>query len=116
MDESKQQSERKNTKLNSEIILEEAIKKSLSLLTLDNNIASLSTSRQKHFDFIRNEISDAITDRQGIAIYACGLPGTGKSLVFHKVIETISQQFPNADCVLRGVAQQRCECSQFIPC
>lgn len=90
-------SSQKKRKLTPAITLEDAITKSLSLLKCDTNVSQLRISRQKHFELIKNEIVEAVTNNEGITIYACGLPGTGKTMVINEVITALNQQFPSTD-------------------
>lgn len=76
-----------------ELTLAEAISKSKDLLHPCIHPPVLGLTRQTQFQVITKEIIHAITDSQGLAIYVCGLPGTGKTMVIDKVIAEINKQF-----------------------
>ena len=112
--ESMNQSNPKKRRLPPAITLGEAITKSIMSLNNDINVVPLCSSRQPHFELIKNEIVEAILNSQGVTIYACGLPGTGKTMVINEVIAALNQQFPSTDTLRQIFVQGTAVDSQLL--
>ena len=112
--ESTNQSNPKKRRLPPAITLGEAITKSIMSLNNDINVVPLCSSRQPHFELIKNEIVEAILNSQGVTIYACGLPGTGKTMVINEVIAALNQQFPSTDTLRQIFVQGTAADSQLL--
>jgi Cdc6-like AAA superfamily ATPase len=57
----------------------------------------LGPSRLTQFNDIVEKVKEAITTNQGLTIYACGLPGTGKTMIITKVVQEIQSLYPSTD-------------------
>ena len=102
----------KKTKLTS--TLEEAIHLTQSSLRLYDNDVKLDCSRERQLQEIKNDLVDAIINKQGRALYACGMPGTGKTLVITKVFQALSLEFPCNDKYCKLFVQGTVADSQYL--
>ena len=77
--------------------LKEAILKTKAMLHPNIEPHVLGPSRLTQFNDIVEKVKEAITTNQGLTIYACGLPGTGKTMIITKVVQEIQSLYPSTD-------------------
>ena len=106
--------EPKNKKKKPTITLEEAIQKTQSSLRSYDNNVQLDSIRERQFQEIKNDMVDAIINSQGRALYACGLPGTGKTIVINKMLKALHLQFPCDDKFRKVFVQGTVVDSQYL--
>ena len=80
-----------------DLTLKEAILKTKAMLHPNIEPHVLGPSRLTQFNGIVEKVKEAITTNQGLTIYACGLPGTGKTMIITKVVQEIQSLYPSTD-------------------
>ena len=78
-----------------EYTLHEAFMKTKEIIHPNMDPPEIDTSRRSHYNFIIKKVQNGISNNQGMTIYACGQPGTGKSMIVTKALQYMDEQFPS---------------------
>ena len=73
--------------------LSDAIKKTKQNLHCDIDPNDIDSSRSEDYEVVKNVLQEALDIRQGLFIYVCGLPGTGKTVFVRRICNKLRETY-----------------------